>query len=84
MDGREHCICEIMDAQKLTKVRVLRHMEKLKAAGLVADRSGERWSFYRLSPDLHPQVRTIVETVLALKLPIKKKTAANGNTKTNC
>ncbi len=64
-DGREHCVCDLMRRLDATQSRMSRHMQTLKQAGLVVDRRDAQWVRYRLRPDLAPEVRAIVEAVLA-------------------
>ncbi|MGJ5066364.1 ArsR/SmtB family transcription factor [Bradyrhizobium oligotrophicum] len=64
-DGGEHCVCELMRQLGASASRMSRHMAALKAAGLVIDRRDAQWVRYRLSPDLAPDRRAILETVMA-------------------
>lgn len=64
-DGGEHCVCELMRRLDATQSRMSRHMQTLKQAGLVVDRRDAQWVRYRLSPDLPPAYRAIVEAALA-------------------
>jgi ArsR family transcriptional regulator len=51
-DGRERCVCELMDGVGATQSRMSRHMAALKAAGLVVDRRDAQWVRYRRNPRL--------------------------------
>ncbi len=53
-DGGEHCVCELMAKLEASQSRMSRHMQILKAAGLVADRRDAQWVRYRLNPALDP------------------------------
>ncbi len=64
-DGGEHCVCELMARLGVTQSRMSRHMQVLKAAGLVIDRRDAQWVRYRLNPDLALPARAILEAVLA-------------------
>ena len=64
-DGSEHCVCELMRKLDATQSRMSRHMQVLKAAGLVIDRRDAQWVRYRLNPDLAPPARAILAAVLA-------------------
>jgi len=64
-DGREHCVCELMDLLGATQSRMSRHMGVLKAAGIVADRRDAQWVRYRRNPDLAPELDQILGAVVA-------------------
>ncbi|MFC2970220.1 ArsR/SmtB family transcription factor [Acidimangrovimonas pyrenivorans] len=64
-DGGEHCVCELMAKLDATQSRMSRHMGVLKAAGLVTDRRDAQWVRYRVNPDLAPELRRVLEAVLA-------------------
>ncbi|MDP3690731.1 helix-turn-helix transcriptional regulator [Bradyrhizobium sp.] len=65
-DGREHCVCELMQALGASQSRMSRHMAALKTAGLVADRRDAQWVRYRRAPDLPQAVATLIDAALAL------------------
>jgi ArsR family transcriptional regulator, arsenate/arsenite/antimonite-responsive transcriptional repressor len=64
-DGGEHCVCELMRELRASQSRMSRHMQMLKQAGLVTDRRDAQWVRYRLKPDLAPEIRDILQAVLA-------------------
>ncbi|MEX1661856.1 metalloregulator ArsR/SmtB family transcription factor [uncultured Thioclava sp.] len=64
-DGSEHCVCELMKKLDATQSRMSRHMQVLKQAGLVVDRRDAQWVRYRLNPDMPPEIRAVIEAVLA-------------------
>ncbi len=64
-DGQERCVHEMMEQLGTTQSRMSRHMHALKDAGLVVSRRDAQWVCYRKNPDLHPQIRKIVEAVIA-------------------
>ena len=64
-DGGEHCVCELMTQCDATQSRMSRHMGVLRAAGLVRDRRDAQWVRYRVSPDLTPELRAVLDAVLA-------------------
>ncbi|AWK85693.1 ArsR/SmtB family transcription factor [Azospirillum thermophilum] len=64
-DGREHCVCELMERLSATQSRMSRHMAALKGVGLVVDRREAQWVRYRRNPALAPAVTAIVDAVLA-------------------
>lgn len=46
--GKELCVCDILDAFKLSQPTVSHHLKVLKHAGLVEDRKSGKWVYYRL------------------------------------
>jgi ArsR family transcriptional regulator len=64
-DGREHCVCELMELLGATQSRMSRHMSILKAAGVVTDRRDAQWVRYRRNPDLAPELDEILNTIVA-------------------
>jgi ArsR family transcriptional regulator len=64
-DGREHCVCELMQHLGVTQSRMSRHMAQLKRAGLVTDRRDAQWVRYRRNPALPKSLVRIVDAVLA-------------------
>lgn len=74
-DGREHCVCELMQVLGATQSRMSRHMGVLKAAGLVIDRRDAQWVRYRRNPDVDPRVAAIVDAVVAAMADDRKEAA---------
>lgn len=72
-DGREHCVCELMELIGATQSRMSRHMAVLKRAGLVVDRRDAQWVRYRRHPDLTPERAAIVDAVLTALGPDDQK-----------
>ncbi len=76
-DGGEHCVCELMTKLDASQSRMSRHMSALKAVGLVVDRRDAQWVRYRLTSDLPPDVRAIVDAVMsAVAGPSSRRQAA--------
>ena len=63
-DGREHCVCELMELLSATQSRMSRHMGVLKSAGIVTDRRDAQWVRYRRNPDLAPELDAILNAVM--------------------
>lgn len=63
-DGREHCVCELMELLSATQSRMSRHMGVLKSAGIVTDRRDAQWVRYRRNPDLAPELDAILDAVM--------------------
>jgi ArsR family transcriptional regulator len=74
-DGREHCVCEMMDLLDASQSRMSRHLAQLKAVGLVIDRRDAQWVRYRRNPALPKQIVRIVDAVLAA-IPAEQRKAA--------
>jgi len=74
-DGCEHCVCDLMKRLDATQSRMSRHMQVLKQAGLVLDRRDAQWVRYRLSPDITPATRAILDAVLAAVAEDQRKAA---------
>ena len=74
-DGREHCVCELVQALGATQSRMSRHMATLKLAGLVSDRRDAQWVRYRRAPDLPRYVVALVDAALALPADRERRAA---------
>ena len=64
-DGKERCVCKLMEHLDATQSRMSRHMGVLKQAGLVVDRRDAQWVRYRLNPALSPRMKAIVKAVIS-------------------
>ena len=67
-DGREHCVCELLEMVGASQSRMSRHMVTLRQAGLVVDRRDAQWVRYRLNPAMPPAVGRLLEAALELPL----------------
>ena len=74
-DGGEHCVCELMAHLGASQSRMSRHMKALREAGLVLDRRDAQWVRYRRNPDLAPQLRVVVDAVLAAERSLQQEVA---------
>jgi ArsR family transcriptional regulator len=74
-DGKEHCVCELMEALGSTQSRMSRHMSVLKTAGLVVDRRDAQWVRYRRNPALSNTTIKLIEAALDLEKSSKRKAA---------
>ncbi|MCY0148872.1 metalloregulator ArsR/SmtB family transcription factor [Hoeflea sp. G2-23] len=63
-DGGEHCVCELMDRLDASQSRMSRHMKVLREVGLVVDRRDAQWVRFRRSPDIAPEITTMISAVL--------------------
>jgi len=48
LDGRELCVCQIIELLELAPSTVSKHMSVLKHSGLVTGQKRGRWMYYRL------------------------------------
>lgn len=67
----EFCVCELVDALKVSQYNISRHLGVLRKAGLVADRKEGIWVYYRLVPGREPVLDDILK-VLSQRL-VKEK-----------
>ncbi len=74
-DGKEHCVCELMERLGATQSRMSRHMATLKFAGLVTDRRDAQWVRYRRAPKLPDEVVALVDAALALPTTQERQAA---------
>jgi len=54
LEGRELCLCQIIDLLELAPSTVSKHIDLLQQAGLVQRRKEGRWHFYRLPDSAAP------------------------------
>ncbi len=71
-DGREHCVCELMEVLDKGQSTMSRHMAALKKVGLVVDRRDAQWVRYRRNVDLPPSVVALVDAALKTAKETKK------------
>jgi ArsR family transcriptional regulator len=65
LQGRELCVCELVDILRMPQYAVSRHLRQLRAMGLVEARRDGRWMHYRLGPEV-AQSRLARELLSAL------------------
>jgi ArsR family transcriptional regulator, arsenate/arsenite/antimonite-responsive transcriptional repressor len=65
---RELCVCDMMEALKITQSKASRHLATLRHAGLVVDRKDAAWSYYSIRPAANGLERALLEA-LRSKLP---------------
>ncbi len=67
LEGRELCLCQIVELLGLANSTVSRHMTLLCQARLVQVRKQGRWSYFRLAEsDAPPEVRRIRQLLVEL------------------
>jgi ArsR family transcriptional regulator len=65
LEGRELCVCQIIELLELAPSTISKHMSILKTAHLVQSRKQGRWNYYRLAGEDAPeQVREALDWVL--------------------
>lgn len=64
LNGRELCVCQLMELLQLAASTVSKHLSILKQAGLVECRRDGRWTFYRQSErSRSPMIRSALAWV---------------------
>ena len=64
LDGRELCVCQIIQFLGLAPSTVSKHLSILKQARLIEDRKDGRWMYYRLAGEDAPtEVREAIAWV---------------------
>ncbi len=66
-DGRERCVCDLMEALLAKQSRMSRHMQVLKQAGLVVDRRDAQWVRCRLNEQLAEEMKAALDAVIAAR-----------------
>lgn len=59
----EICVCELVDALRVPQYNVSRHLHTLLAAGWLQDSRRGKWVYYRISDQLAPYQRRLLEAV---------------------
>jgi ArsR family transcriptional regulator len=60
----EVCVCEVVDALKISQPSASKALKVLKSAGIVTDRRDANWVYYRLDESMPEWVATIMAAVL--------------------
>ena len=55
LDGRELCVCQVIELLELAPSTVSKHLSILKQARLIDGRKDGRWMYYRLANDDAPR-----------------------------
>ncbi len=65
LDGRELCVCQLVELLDLANSTVSKHMAILNQAGLVVSRKEGRWVYYRLPDETgSPLARIAIQWLL--------------------
>ena len=68
MDGREVCVCYLVEILGQGQPKISRHLAYLRRAGIVAARREGKWMHYRIVTPPHPGVaRLLRETLTVLR-----------------
>ena len=51
LKDKELCVCDLERALQMSQPRISQHLNKLKNAGLVTDKTFGKWKHYSLSPE---------------------------------
>jgi ArsR family transcriptional regulator len=70
-DGKEHCVCKIMQALNLSHSTASRHMSALKRAGLVEARRESKWVHYKLASSQGKNISRLLKILDAIE-PTKR------------
>lgn len=65
IEGREICVCHLVDVLGQGQPKISRHLAYLRREGLVSARREGKWMHYRLIDQLDPQTGAILKAVLA-------------------
>lgn len=58
---KELCVCDIMEALKITQTKASRHLNYLKNAGMVSDRKHAQWVYYSI---LHNEEMKFIDSLV--------------------
>jgi ArsR family transcriptional regulator len=64
LDGRELCLCQIVELLGLATSTVSRHASILQQARVIRSRKQGRWAYFRLEDEAPPAAREAVEVVV--------------------
>jgi ArsR family transcriptional regulator, arsenate/arsenite/antimonite-responsive transcriptional repressor len=68
MDGREVCVCYLVEILEQSQPKISRHLAYLRRAGLVEARRDGKWMHYRVSIPEHAGAAKILrETLVAMR-----------------
>jgi ArsR family transcriptional regulator len=67
LQAREICVCEFVDALKLTQYNISRHLQLLKQARFVEDRKFGKWVYYGIAKELKAYQRTLLRAISEMR-----------------
>jgi len=62
--GREMCVCDILDAFKLSQPAISHHLKVLKQAGVLVDSRDGKWIYYSVNPGVLELVEGLLQEVI--------------------
>jgi ArsR family transcriptional regulator len=57
----ELCVCDFIDALKISQPKISRHLADLRKCELVQDTRRGKWVYYRLHPNLPQWARDVIQ-----------------------
>ena len=63
VDTPELCVCEFIQALKLSQPKISRHLAILRTAGILQDRRAGQWIYYRLHQQLPDWCKTALQAL---------------------
>ena len=66
MDGREVCVCYLVEILGQSQPKISRHLAYLRRAGIVSARRDGKWMHYRIVAPPHPGAARILGETLAV------------------
>ncbi len=79
LEGRELCVCQIIELLELAPSTVSKHMSVLRQARLVNGRKDGRWMFYRLAGSNAPE--NVKATLTWVRRSLSKDLQVRSDTK---
>jgi ArsR family transcriptional regulator len=64
MDGREVCVCYLVEILQLSQPKISRHLAYLRRAGIVDSRREGKWIHYRIERPADPRAAAILDATL--------------------
>ena len=65
----ELCVCDFEHVLRVTQSKASRHLRYLLNAGLLVDRREGVWVHYRITPELQPEAKSIVDACQSILNP---------------
>jgi ArsR family transcriptional regulator, arsenate/arsenite/antimonite-responsive transcriptional repressor len=66
LENGELCVCDFVGTLGISQSKASRHLRYLWNARLLQDRRAGLWVFYRISPELSPDGKAIVEALRSI------------------
>lgn len=59
------CVCDLMEALRLSQPKVSRHLAELRKNELVVDQRRGRWVYYQINPNLSNWMQQVLDLTLS-------------------